>query len=465
VSARRHVQAFRLGEQGPDMIKELNEKRHRLHEENAALLAKAAKDGRDVLTADEEQEWQSRDAAIEALTKNIEMRAKTEAIEKRLAEVEERKTQPSVPGMPASVSTRLNRGKADFEMALRGWFIRGSDQPLTDGHREAAERLGLDLNNRSLTLNLSRRPPRNLSEVRDWEIEQRAQTITTTGGGYTIPDEAMMSLEKALLWFGSMRQAATIIRTESGADLPIPTANDTAQAGVILDINTQVANQDVTFGQLVLKAFKYSSKQVLVPVELMMDSAVNLPQMLGEMLGERIGRIQNTHFTTGAGTTLPFGITVQTTLGATGAAGGGIAYVDLVNLEHSVDIAYRRQGAAFMMNDLKVAALKKLLGTDGRPIWQPAAEASMAQGAPNTLLGYPVFTNNDMSTAVITGTKAVIFGALQKYLIREVVGVTLLRLDERYADFHQVAFLAFARADGNLLNAGTNPVKHLALTT
>ena len=118
-----------------------------------------------------------------------------------------------------------------------------------------------------------------------------------------------------------MRQAASIIRTDSGADLPIPTANDTAQTGAILDINTQVANQDVTFGQLVLKAWKYSSKQVLVPVELMQDSAVNLPAMLGEMLGERIGRIQNTHFTTGAGTTLPFGITVQAVAGPTGAAG------------------------------------------------------------------------------------------------------------------------------------------------
>jgi HK97 family phage major capsid protein len=70
-----------------------------------------------------------------------------------------------------------------------------------------------------------------------------------------------------------------------------------------------------------------------------------------------------------------------------------------------------------------------------------------------------------MSAAVTTGTRAIVFGPLNKYLIREVVGVTLLRLDERYADFHQVAFLAFARADGNLLNAGTNPVKHLALTT
>ena len=38
------------------MIKELIEKRQRLHEENA-ILQKAAKEGRDVLNADEEQEW------------------------------------------------------------------------------------------------------------------------------------------------------------------------------------------------------------------------------------------------------------------------------------------------------------------------------------------------------------------------------------------------------------------------
>jgi HK97 family phage major capsid protein len=452
------------------MIAELEEKRKRLHHENTALLQKAKADGKDVLTPDEEAEWQSRDQAIEALTKNIEMRRKQERIETALAEPQERRTEPGpLETRPAGAATaalsRLARGAADFEMALRGWFIAGSDKPLLPEHHQAAERIGLDLRNRMLTLNLATRPPRTPADVRKWE--ERAQTITGAGGGYTIPDEMMRALEVALLWFGPMRQVATIIRTETGADLPIPTVNDTGNVGAILDINTQVANQDVTFGQLVLKAFKYSSKQVLVPVELMQDNAVNLPQFLGEALGERIGRIQNTHFTTGTGTTLPFGIVVQATSGSapTGSVAGGFTYAHIVDLEHSVDIAYRRQGAAFMMSDAVVARLKKLLDTSGRPIWQPNDGAGMQTGAPGTLLGYPYWVNNDMSTATTTGTRAVLFGALQKYLIREAIGITLLRLDERYADFHQVAFLAFARADGNLLNAGTNPVKWLAYTT
>ena len=64
-------------------------------------------------------------------------------------------------------------------------------------------------------------------------------------------------------------------------------------------------------------------------------------------------------------------------------------------------------------------------------------------------MGYPVIINNDMA-AMAAGAKSVLFGDLSKYIIRDVLGVTLLRLEERYADFHQVAFLAFARMDGDL---------------
>jgi HK97 family phage major capsid protein len=55
----------------------------------------------------------------------------------------------------------------------------------------------------------------------------------------------------------------------------------------------------------------------------------------------------------------------------------------------------------------------------------------------------------------------VAFGSLDKYLIRRVKEMSVLRLVERFADYGQVAFLGFARYDGNLLDAGTHPVKYL----
>jgi HK97 family phage major capsid protein len=60
-----------------------------------------------------------------------------------------------------------------------------------------------------------------------------------------------------------------------------------------------------------------------------------------------------------------------------------------------------------------------------------------------------------------SSAKKVIFGDLSKYIVRDVRDFTLLRLDERFAELGQVAFLAFSRHDGDLLNAGTNPVKYM----
>ena len=91
----------------------------------------------------------------------------------------------------------------------------------------------------------------------------------------------------------------------------------------------------------------------------------------------------------------------------------------------------------------------------GVPLWSPG----LSPGAPDTILGYPFVVNQHMVTPA-TAVRSIIFGDFRKYQIRDVRDITLVRLDERYADYHQVGFLAFARSDGDLLDAGTNPVKH-----
>jgi HK97 family phage major capsid protein len=93
--------------------------------------------------------------------------------------------------------------------------------------------------------------------------------------------------------------------------------------------------------------------------------------------------------------------------------------------------------------------------TAGVPLWQPGLVA----GQPDTILGYPFVINQAMA-AMAASAKSIIFGDLSKYLIRDVRDVQLIRLDERFAEYHQVGFLAFSRHDGDLLDAGTDPVKH-----
>lgn len=289
-----------------------------------------------------------------------------------------------------------------------------------------------------------------------------AQSIgTTTAGGFTVPQgfyDELIDAEKA---FGGMMDpgAAFVFDTASGNPLPIPTDNDTTNAGAILTENTQVGNQDVTFGAVNLGAFTYTSKLVLVSNQLLQDSAFNLDSFLSKKLGTRIARILNTHFTVGTGTSQPTGAVTAATLGATGATGEATSLIfdDLITLEHSVDPAYRN-GARFMFADSTLAAIKKLKDTQGRYLWQPGLTVA---GEPATINSYQYTVNQDMPV-MAANAKSILFGDFSKYWVRRVAGVQVLRLTERYADFNQTGFLAFQRWDGNLVDAGTHPLKYFA---
>lgn len=291
--------------------------------------------------------------------------------------------------------------------------------------------------------------------------EARALTLTTTAGGYTVPQDFLRRLEDAMLPFSGMRQAgATILQTENGASLPMPSANDTTNTGVIVTVNTQIASSgaDPTFGQVVLGAHMFSSRIVLVPIQLLQDAFFDIGGWLAAKLGERIGRATNAYFTTGAGTTEPSGVVTGAALGKTGAGGQTttVTYLDLVDLLHSVNTAYRPV-SKFMFADTTLKAIKKLLDGQQRPLWSP----DLIAGAPASILGHQYIVNDDVA-AMAASAKSILFGDFSKYHIRDVTGggVGLVEFREKYMDALQVGFMAFSRHDGALLDAGTNPMKY-----
>jgi len=278
--------------------------------------------------------------------------------------------------------------------------------------------------------------------------ELRAQGVATgAAGGYTVPAPFRAKLIEAQKFYSSMRDVAEVITTETGATLPWPTNDDTANVGAILSENTQVTEQDVTLGTNDVGAYMYTSKLVRVSLQLLNDSAFNLESWLAGVLGRRIGRAQNAHFTTGTGTAQPEGIQTNAVIGKTGGTGQttSVTYDDFIDLIHSVDPAYRNSGrVGWMFNDATLGTARKLKDSQGRPLWEPSVQV----GVPDGLLGYKYTINQDMPV-MAANARSVLFGDFQAgYLIRDVQDVQMLRLAERYADFLQVGFLAFARTDG-----------------
>ena len=305
---------------------------------------------------------------------------------------------------------------------------------------------------------------------------------TNTLGGYFVPQGFVYKIEEALKYYGDMLNVAEILDTATGNAMPYPTDNDTTVSGEIVAEAKQVSQADVTIGHVTLNAWKFSTKMIKVSLELLQDSAFAIEPYLQKKMAVRLGRILNTKFTVGSGTSEPNGIVTavvanngtpqvwgagsgpgipliaagsSANTGGTETGGTTIGYVDFVNLEHSVDPLYRR-GAKWMMHDTTLRQIKTILDKYGRPIWVPGMTAQ----APNVILGYEYSINNDMDQIAVNN-KTVIFGALDKYLIRRVKELGVMRLNERFADYGQVAFIGFARYDGQLIDAGTHPVNYL----
>jgi HK97 family phage major capsid protein len=285
------------------------------------------------------------------------------------------------------------------------------------------------------------------------QFKNAAGVGTGSAGGYLVPPEFRDTMVETMKWYGPMLQVSEVITTDTGATLPWPTNDDTANVGAILAENTAMTEQDVTIGTANIDAYMYTSKLVRASYQLMQDRP-DFDTWLARKLGERIGRIWNQHFTTGTGSSQPDGIVTSATVGVTGTGSfgstGGVAYTNLVDMVESLDPAYGGgQGLTWMMHQTARKALRKLTDTQNRPLWEP----SMQAGTPATLLDYAVQLNNDMPT-LAASSKSILFGNVREaYVIRKVKDISTVRLAERYAEYLQVGFFGFARADGTMQNA------------
>ncbi len=302
---------------------------------------------------------------------------------------------------------------------------------------------------------------RSILEKGRQQLETRAlSAVTGAAGGFTVPQGFYNQLIQAMKPFGGIRQTrATVLRTASGNDLPIPTNDDSANVGIIVGENAAVGSAtDPTFAQKILKAYKYTSRTFLVPIELLQDSAFDVEAYIRQTIVERIGRITSQHFTTGTGTSQPQGIVTGSTLGKTGVVGQttSVTYDDLVDLIHSVNPLYRANGE-LMFNDNSLKVIRKLKDGNGLPLWQP----SLTAAEPDKILGKGYIINTDMAD-MAANAKSILFGDMSNYFIRDVMDLLIVRISEKYIENGQIGFVAFSRHDGLMVDAGQGPIRHYA---
>lgn len=357
----------------------------------------------------------------------------------------EQRINADVDGLLQRIDTELERQQraasmGDLERRMASLIAPEPEQPARD--EESRIRAFLKGETRSLVLS---------------GAESRVQVKgTTTAGGHTVPTSFYDQLVEHLIEVSGVMQAGpTILRTTSGENLQIPktTAHGTA---AITSENSAITASDSTFGQATLGAYKYG-RLVQVSRELVEDTAVDLLGYLARDCGRSVGNAFGAHAVTGTGSSQPAGVVTGSTAGVTGAASvAGVFTADnLIDLYYSVISPYRASSScAWLMRDATIANIRKLKDNDNQYLWQP----SLVVGAPETLLGKPIYTDPNVA-AVAATAKSVLFGDMSTYFVRMVNNIRFERSDDYAFNTDLVTFRCILRADGVLVDQ-TGAVKH-----
>jgi HK97 family phage major capsid protein len=282
-------------------------------------------------------------------------------------------------------------------------------------------------------------------EIRSHTFERR--DLNTSDDSSIVPQSFYDVIQEKLVTVGPMLDGniVTLLNTASGEDIKVP-VEATRPAATAIAEGTTITELDPTFSSITLKSQKVA---VLTKVsrELLQDSGIDLVAYLGRTLGTSIGIKVNNLLTVGTGTVEAKGIIAAAGAGITGgtAVSGAFTADNLIDLAHSVDGAYVRNGAGWMMRRSSMGTLRKLKDTAGQYLYVPAASIGVA----DSFMGFPIFENPDVA-ATATSAKSVAFGWFGSYHVRQVGGIEVARSDDAYFASDEVGFRVTMRIWGDL---------------
>lgn len=401
-----------------DLIKRMTDERRTLWEQQKGLLDLSASRGDTHLRGADEQAYQQRNTRIDEIDARLDELRQADA---RSAAAEE--------AFGKLLGTPRTRGAT-----------RTAERELESQFRAAI----LDRNPTPITMRWSE--PRSGHQP---GLERR-DLATTTGSGMTGVTFYNQLLEHLVDNSAILAAGATMLTTESGEQLSIPKSTALSAAAIVAE-GALIGESDPGLGKVTLGAHKYG---VLIQVssELVEDVTWDLLGYLARETGLAIGNGAGAHFVAGTGTGQPRGLALDATAGVTGGTGvaGAFTADNLIDLAHSLAEPYTRSpGAAWLMRQSTLGAVRKLKGSDDQYIF--STDVVAGSGAAGTLLGRPVYCDPNVA-AVGLGAKSVLFGDMTRYWVRQVNGLRFERSDDYAFANDLVTFRALWRADGALID-------------
>lgn len=362
-----------------------------------------------------------------------------ETNDKRLDEIEKRSTADVLS------SERLDR----IDKALDQFSVKQQRLPIGGGAQRA-------------TASLQHKAAFN-AYVRGGEVgglkslEGKALSVgSDPDGGYLVPDETEMTINRALKDISPIRAIAGV-RQVSSSVYKRPFAVSGLDTGWVGEAAARAETATPTLSELSFPTMELYAMPAAT-ASLLDDSAVNIDEWLAEEVRIAFAEQEGNAFIAGDGINKPKGFLTYPTIansswtwgnvgtiatGASGALPSSNAGDVLIDLAYAVKSSYR-VNAHFVMNRATQAQVRKLKDGDGTYLWQPSIEPGQAP----TLMGFPVAEAEDMLD-IAADSLSIAFGDFRRgYLIVDRVGVRVLR--DPYSAKPYVLFYTTKRVGGGV---------------
>jgi HK97 family phage major capsid protein len=287
------------------------------------------------------------------------------------------------------------------------------------------------------------------------DLQKKAMSVgSDPDGGYLVPRAIGATIQGKIFETSPVRQVAgtLTITTES---IEFPYDADDVGAGWVAETESRADTSTPQLQKIVIQTHEIYAQPV-VTQKLLDDSVVDIEGWLGGKVAGKFARSENAAFVSGNGIGKPrgilsyadgtsFGQIERVKTGNSGAWPASAPADKLYDLEAALKEGYRA-GAVFMMARSVLSGIRKFKDSTGNYLWQPSLQA----GQPQTLLGYPVYTAEDMPT-VAADSLSIAFGNFGVgYLVVDRAGIRVLR--DPYTNKPNVKFYTTKRVGGGVVN-------------
>ena len=418
-----------------ERVQALLETRARVYSEAQKFLEDLPKG--EEMSVEQRTQWDRYNERIDSLATEADEISTRERNEVEAAQIRDAQAQ-AFDREPDDVPETVN-----LNTRIRDWARGSTDMTVTDDD-------GIQVNGfRTNVMGVMRE--RELLRAGASPEEIRAITWDTGSAASVVPTVLDRQLYEVLeANISALQMPTTKITTAGGEPMNFGKVTAHAIATQVSGQGTLLAGTDPTFGRLSLTPVKYA-ELIEVNNDVITDNGVDLVGFLARDIGRAVGRRVNTAISAAmiAG--------VVTGSAGTVSTGGSLitpTYAHLVNLEYSVNSAYRASpNAAWLGLDSTAGTLRKLRdgagGTEGAPLWQPSTQTGISgQRQPDSLFGHPFYTDPGIA-AQGSNAKILFFGDWNGFYARFVGNPVIERNDSVGFKEDDVYFRGKWRAAGD----------------